>query len=154
MDQWIYERKPGGGFIGGMTIKDDYRTLEGYRLPSDEEWEYACRAGSSSRYSCGEPVSLLHRYAQNSLNSQGHSHVVGSLLPNSFGLFDMHGNLWEWCQDAGKGPLSPVKIQSMRALRGGSFGIQPFSLRSNRRSMNPPAYKDFYTGFRTARSLP
>jgi serine/threonine protein kinase len=109
--QWVYQ--PGGK--GGMKIKENASKLVGYRLPTDAEWESACRAGSTGSYSFGEPVGLLKHYGWYAANSSGHSYPVQSLLPNELGLFDMHGNSWEWTQNA--------------TLRGGSFINQPGLLR-------------------------
>jgi formylglycine-generating enzyme required for sulfatase activity len=74
-------------------------TGDGYRLPTEAEWEFSCRAGTTTKFSFGEDESQLQDYAWYGLNSGGKSQPVGTRLPNSFGLYDMHGNLNEWCQD-------------------------------------------------------
>ena len=70
-----------------------------YRLPSEAEWEYAARAGTTTEWSFGNDESKLSNYAWYGRNSEGKTHAVGQKLPNAFGLFDVHGNVWEWTQD-------------------------------------------------------
>jgi formylglycine-generating enzyme required for sulfatase activity len=101
-----------------------------YRLPTEAEWEYACRAWTSTRFSYGDDpgyTNLTH-YAWYYDNSEGQTHPVGQKLPNPWGLHDMHGNVWEWCQDrfdyyAGGIALDPQgpSVGSDRVVRGGSW---------------------------------
>ncbi|HEX4966459.1 MAG TPA: formylglycine-generating enzyme family protein [Thermoanaerobaculia bacterium] len=136
------------------------RPAGGYRLLTEAEWEYACRAGSSERFYFGDDEVLLHQYGWFKGNSNGEIQPVGRKLPNVWGLHDMHGNLWEWCWDwfgrysAGqyRDPTGPDE-GSGRAVRGGAFLDTPFDLRSSERLQFPPEYALRYVGFRCARSL-
>lgn len=141
------------GLDSNLGLKQTMTALrrgKGYRLPSDAEWNHACRAGTNSMFSYGEPESLMGRYGNTVATSAGLSQDVATLLPNRLGLFDMHGGLWEWCLDSRKGPLSPVRSQVARVQRGGSYGVRPWNARSDRRGGNPATYKDNFVGFRVA----
>ena len=83
-----------------MKVRADYQGLSGYRLPREAEWEYACRAGTVTAWAHGSDPDLLVYYAWYVLNANGTMHPVGSLKPNGLGLFDVHGNAWQWCHDA------------------------------------------------------
>src|SRR5262249_2345702 len=98
-DQWCYVPNEKGEYSEGMKRAVSWRGRSGYRLPREAEWEYACRAGSTTGWSLGEAEDLLGRYAWYVLNSPSRSQPVGLLRPNDLGLFDLHGNAWEWCQD-------------------------------------------------------
>ena len=151
-DQWVYQPNDEGKYDEGMKIKENFLKLGGFRLPTEAEWEHACRAGTRGSFCFGEPLTLLNRYGKCVLDSSGRSHPVESLLPNEGGLFDMHGNLWEWAQDPVSGPLSPVPTSSHRALCGGSFLALPEAVRSANRSANRPDNRVASTGFRPART--
>jgi serine/threonine protein kinase len=151
-DEWVYQPNDEGQYADGMTIKENSLELTGYRLPTDAEWEDACRAGSSGSYGYGEPLPLLDRYAQYVANSFVRSHSVRSLLPNTEGLFDMHGNLWEWVQIPNSGSMSPVRNNLSTWLRGGSFLYAASKVRSVQRSPSYASAKFRDFGFRPART--
>ncbi|MFO7902719.1 MAG: SUMF1/EgtB/PvdO family nonheme iron enzyme [Planctomycetota bacterium] len=139
-----------------------------YRLPTEAEWEYACRAGSTAMYHFGDDVSTLGDYAwyeQNAYEAdEKYSHRIGQKEPNSFGLHDMHGNVWEWCQDwygedyyatsPANDPMGP-EDGSARVHRGGSWYNTARSCRSANRSRYAPSLRsNSRLGFRVARDLP
>ena len=131
-----------------------------YRLPTEAEWEYACRAGTTTVYSFGDDVSELGRYGWFSSNSGGTTHPVGGKRPNAWGLYDMHGNVFEWCQDwYGDYPSGSVTDPTgpasgdLRVLRGGSFSFQTSYVRSaNRYYGFRPGFRNLNLGFRPART--
>jgi formylglycine-generating enzyme required for sulfatase activity len=129
-----------------------------YRLPTEAEWEYACRAGSKSAYSFGEGSKSLGDYAWFDQNSNRQTHPVGEKKANAWGLYDMHGNVWEWCSDwygqYPKGAVSdPVgtRESSNRVFRGGSWYDHFEYCRSARRLGYFPSGRDDF-GFRVALS--
>jgi formylglycine-generating enzyme required for sulfatase activity len=128
-----------------------------YRLPTEAEWEYAARAGSTAVYSFGDNKAELGQYAWYGANSGGHVHQVGQLRPNGFGLYDMYGNVWEWCSDWSSDnycPIGPVtdpqgpSSGTYRVGRGGGWGGNPGHLRSANRNYDSPDVASYYLGFR------
>ena len=120
-----------------------------YRLPTEAEWEYACRAGTSTPWSFGDEVDQLDAYAWHAANTlsagTSYAHPIGNKQPNPWGLHDMHGNVWEWCADW-YGPYDPDSqtdptgptYTSLRVMRGGGFSSLPSELRSANRDSSPP----------------
>ena len=130
-------------------------TNQTLRLPTDAEWEYACRAGTSTSYYSGDTENDLKRVAWYAANSNGTTHPVGQKEPNRFGLFDMHGNVWQWCQDwyeeykpdTVTDPQGPAK-GVVRVLHGGSWNFAPFMCRSVSRDNGFPGHRCSHFGFR------
>ena len=131
-----------------------------YRLPTEAEWEYAARAGTATAYSFGDDASLLSRYAWHGEDfATGSMHPVGQKLPNPWGLYDMHGNVWEWVQDwyadryPGSAPVtdpSGPATGSNKVVRGGSWHVTSGSWRSAVRKPYEPDYRGISIGFRLA----
>jgi len=134
---------------------------EEYRLPTEAQWEYACRAGTTTAFSFGDDESKLGEYAwfNGNTGSEQYAHKVGLKKPNPWGLHDMHGNLLEWCSDwyDGKlaGGIDPVgpNAGSYRVLRGGNWCPYASDCRSASRGINYPARRDDAYGFRIVRVL-
>jgi formylglycine-generating enzyme required for sulfatase activity len=159
-EQWCYA-------ITGQEIrlKANYLGLGGYRLPTEAEMEYATRAGAlTSRY-YGETDELLAKYAWYVQNAQDKTWPVGALKPNDWGLFDVQGNVFTWCQESYKTYPQGSKITEdkedssviistvSRVLRGGAFYTRASLVRSAQRSDNTPANRVNSVGFRPARTL-
>ena len=144
-------------FIGALNKKEGGWK---YRLPTEAEWEYACRAGSTTRFCYGDDDSRLGEYAWYDANSNKKTHPVGIKRPNAWGLHDMHGNLWEWCEDwYGDYPSGEVtdptgpSSGSARVDRGGSWNRPAGRCTSANRNRRDPANRGYYLGVRLARSL-
>ena len=130
---------------------------KGFRLPTEAEWEYACRAGSTTDFSFGDDESIVDEYAWNLNNGEEKTHPVGIKKPNAQALYDMHGNVWEWCQDFYSGtyyqtssaedPQGP-QTGPLHVLRGGSWDLVPKALRSFCRYKGDPSFRHVFIGFR------
>jgi hypothetical protein len=145
----------------GMTLPDNFIDRTGYRLPTESEWEYACRAGTLTRFSYGNDTRLLSSYAWYLGNSQGRTWPIGSLKPNAFGFFDMHGNVKEWCHDIywdqtereDLGETEPYREKNQNVMKGGAYSAMAKELRSaNRRGDYPRTHLHHSAGFRVART--
>jgi serine/threonine protein kinase/formylglycine-generating enzyme required for sulfatase activity len=178
--EWCYPENPGPG----MTLSEHSVKRTGFRLPTEAEWECFCRAGTDTTRPFGESPEFLSRFAWTWLNSNTQVHPPGQLLPNEFGLFDVLGNAWEWCQDGPPGhyvrgetdfppypagtkedPASdPVRTENVdfidranetwRILRGGAFSYSPDHARSAYRDWQPSSDIREYLGVRVVRTMP
>ena len=143
------------------------KTGQTYRLPSEAEWEYAARAGTTTKYAFGDTISKSQaQFSEGSYGSAGKTVKVGSFRANVFGLHDMHGNVWEWTGDCWNDNYKkmPVKTKqtgtawttgncSRPVVRGGSWYYGPRYLRSAFRDWYDTGLRSFYVGFRLARTL-
>jgi formylglycine-generating enzyme required for sulfatase activity len=143
----------------GDAIVCDFNA-SGYRLPTEAEWEYAAKGGNknylSYEYSGGNSVDRVAWYDGNSGNS---AHPVGTKQANDLGLYDMSGNVWEWCWDrygsynsgSQSNPAGPASSGTHRIGRGGSWRNDARYVRSADRVLNTPSYRNDYLGFRLVR---
>jgi formylglycine-generating enzyme required for sulfatase activity len=151
-------------FCESLTKKDTQKP-EGwvYALPTEAEWEYACRAGTKTAYSFGDDPDQLAEYAWYLENSGDRTHAVGTRKANQWGLHDMHGNVWQWCADwngkdyyqnsPGKDPKGPGNGKC-RVLRGGSWNFNPRYCRAAYHNFNEPGYRYDNLGFRVVLRAP
>jgi formylglycine-generating enzyme required for sulfatase activity len=159
-----------------VLLPDDVTARNGYRLPTEAEWEFICRAGTTTSRFFGTSDELLPRYAWTWLNSSNRTHPVASLLPNPLGLFDTLGNAWEWCQEGtpekaivhtppyprgtGADPapdLPPGELvkhdETRRVLRGGAYPYSPSDARSAKRYDQKASNDEPTFGLRVVRTL-
>ncbi|MFC1539318.1 formylglycine-generating enzyme family protein [Candidatus Latescibacterota bacterium] len=147
------------------TGKVDF-SKNGFRLPTEAEWEYACRAGTSTIFHSGMTAADLDRVGWYLANSGGKTHPVAQKEPNAFGLYDMHGNVFEFCYDGYSDPpvessypavhvTDPINSEDFnyRMMRGGGWFSEPYSCRSYTRSKFWTGGGNYYIGFRLARSV-
>lgn len=131
-----------------------------YRLPSEAEWEFACRAGTTNLFSFGDTVAEADQYAWTLENSEGTTHPVGLKRPNPWGLYDMHGNVWEWCSDwfapYAPGhltdPTGPAAAAKYKVFRGGGWNHAIEFARCSSRFMMTPSNGIYFVGLRVALS--
>ena len=146
-----------------FIAKLNQMTGQKYRLPSESEWEYAARARTTTEWSHGNDESKLGNYAWFGRNSGGKTQEAGQKLPNAFGLYDMHGNVWEWTQDCWHNNYAGAPTDgsvwttgcttNIRVLRGGSWNYSPAHLRSAFRIRSNPDLRGSSYGFRLARDI-
>jgi formylglycine-generating enzyme required for sulfatase activity/serine/threonine protein kinase len=126
------------------------------RLPREAEWEYSCRAGTTTKFSFGDNDADLGDYAWYSGNADSKTHPCGLKKPNAFGLYDMHGLAWEWCADGKRtyknqdetDPEGPTSAGASRVGRGGSWSGVPRRCRAAARGVDAPSFRKVYIGFR------
>jgi formylglycine-generating enzyme required for sulfatase activity len=164
---WLSARE---GLRFAYTIQGEQVTwnqdADGYRLPTEAEWEYACRAGTGTRFNTGDTITqndanynrnYAYNYSAKGTYPQSTA-AVGSFAPNDWGLYDMHGNVWEWCWDMAENYTvdeqhNPIGASAgmYRTIRGGGWSNYEQHLRSSNRDADSPATRTYYLGFRVSR---
>jgi len=161
---WKEKRTPcykiSAGAVSPLATRGDVYVYEverieganGFRLPTEAEWEYACRAGTTTHFSFGDDEAMLARYGICVLNSHSQTAQVGTRLCNAWGLFDMHGNVWEWCWDLDArnwtDPKGQEFRQELRARRGGAWSYAAGDCESSRSLIIVPVVREATLGFR------
>jgi formylglycine-generating enzyme required for sulfatase activity len=165
-DQWCYLPNKDSQYADMMTIPADVTRRKGYRLPTEAEFEYACRAGAATSRYYGHAPDLLRSFEWYFEDSGHRAHPCGMLLPNDLGCFDMLGNVTEWCHDRHREFTADVtKLVAdelvgetvsgeKRYMRGSMFEGSPIALRSASRWWFSAASSQYNIGFRPARSVP
>jgi formylglycine-generating enzyme required for sulfatase activity len=128
-----------------------------YRLPTEAEWEFGCRGGTTNLFNFGDDQSKADQYAWTAENSDSTTHPIGQKLPSSLGLYDIHGNVWEWCLDwfalypesNSTNPVGPPQGK-FKVFRGGGWNNEAQYARSANRFMMAPASGTHFVGFRLA----
>jgi formylglycine-generating enzyme required for sulfatase activity len=158
--EWCYVASKDGKHPNEMKLVSDWERRTGYRLPTEVEWECACRAGAMTSRYYGQSDDLLSRYAWYRTNAADRTWPGGRLKPNDYGLFDMYGNVIEWCHDrytnypTDPGGMAASNVpEDVRVVRGGAYDTHPFSIRSAYRLWSGPWNADINFGFRPARTL-
>ena len=168
-DQWCYQPNDSGQYAQGMRIVPDALRRTGYRLPTEEEWEFACRVGAVTSRFYGQDLDLDNHYACSVQNSMGRrTALVGSYKPNDLGLFDMLGNTLEWSHSLFRDPSLRVKDSSekgpvpaetvldrhMRTLKGATLAHPPETIRAAFVDLYPPSVTVYGVGLRLSRTYP
>ena len=167
-DQWSYIPAEKDQYKARMTVPADMLKRIGYRIPTEAEWEYACRSGSVTSRPHGFSHALLAGYSRHNENSQDHAWSCGSLRPNDLGLFDMLGNANKWTQDdyqdyqpenpghpvVDEGPVKLNVTDTPHPERGGTFGLQASRTRSALRANELAPLRGIGNGFRPCRTFP
>jgi formylglycine-generating enzyme required for sulfatase activity len=168
-NEWCYVPSKAGEHGAEMAMAPNYLQRTGYRLPTEVEWEFSCRANSETTFSFGEAEDVLGKYGWYLKNASDTTHSVGKLKPNDFGLYDLHGNGWEWCQtvykpypkgggnksyDDKEDDIGTNTDSENRVLRGGASNYVASNVRSAYRNFNAPTHRHYNFSFRVARTLP